>query len=398
MGLGVAILLLANNAVGFEILDTTEEEWVAPGYQVTEEAVIDPLEYGEPFSNDGEPCVGVHLSFAASDSGEAWRVVFVLDRKVVVLEEGADPVEIPVDLGIESCAFSPSGRFVLVHDGAEEYTGRNAARIDTGTGMVEIFDSQPEGRPGSRLIQVSDDGSATIGLYLLDSGLNVIASYRDIANCWPSRSATGDYFAIAEGYGWRVHLLDRTGAEIWSRSTSGTLSDDMVFSPDETLLAVPLNTGLEVWEINSGETIWKDASGAFPITPLFDASDNTMIVRGRTFEFFEDLLNNSPAQSLENYDGIYNSWSVIDAEFDRFLLEMESTQPHLRRRTLVEPGNEVIWMSSASEIIPLGPLSQSGRAFRYDTSSFRFVLSPSGESVGLAPGEVIRFLSIVEVD
>ncbi|HQE56752.1 MAG TPA: hypothetical protein PLB15_05345 [Candidatus Fermentibacter daniensis] len=265
MGLGVAILLLAYNAVGFEILDVTDEEWVAPGYEVVEEAVIDPLVYGEPFSDDGVPVIGVHLSFVPDGSSdEAWRVVFVFDRKVVVLTEGADPVEIPVGLEIESCAFSPSGGFVVVHDGAEEYTGRNAARIDTATGAAEVFDSQPEGTPGRRMIQVSDDGSATIGLYLLDISLNVIATYREIANCWPSRSATGDYFAIAEGYGWKIHLLDRTGAEIWSRSSSGTLSDRMVFSPDETLLAVPVHTGLEIWDTETGETIWRDESGRNP--------------------------------------------------------------------------------------------------------------------------------------
>jgi len=55
-------------------------------------------------------------------------------------------------------------------------------------------------------------------------------------------------------------------------------------------------------------------------------------------------------------------------------------------------------MSSASERGYPGPLSMTGRTFRYDVSSVRFGLSPSGELVGLAPGEVIRFLDIKEVD
>ena len=399
VGLGVAILLLACNAIGFEILDSTDEEWVAPGFEVVEEAVIDPLEYGEPFSNDGDPSVGVHLSFVASDSSEVWRVVFVLDRKVVVLEEGSDPVEIPVDLGIESCAFSPSGRFVVVHDGAEEYTGWNAARIDTETGEAEIFDSQPGGQPGPRSIVVSNIGSVLCGWTFFDEHLDSIGRGADLQNPGaPVVSSDGSYWAVAEGYGWSIHLLDRTGAEIWSRSSSGTLADRMVFSPDETLLAVPLCSGLEIWDTETGETIWRDDSDRIGSTPTFDPSANSFWFGRCGYDLPSALQNGDACITIAGYDGKYRHWRVIAASPEILLIELESQNPSLRRRAVINLDGEVVWMSSASERSYPGPLSATGRTFRYSVNSLRFGLSSSGELVGLAPGEAIRFLDIREVD
>jgi len=285
MAIGLALLLSSACGYGFEVLDTTDSEWVAPGYEVIEEAVIDPLEYGEPYLNDGSPTVGVHLSFVESDSGETWRVVFVLDRKVVVLQEGEDPVEIPVDLDIESCAFSPSGRFVVVHDGAEIYTGQNAARIDTWSGEAEIFDSQPDGQAGPRNILVSNSGSVLCGWTFFDQDLGLIGRGPEIPQVVaPVFSPSGAYCAAINMA--NLYLIDDEAELVWERSTvrngtAATLGGPYhVFSPDERYLAVPLQTGLEVWDVSTGETVWRDISGLVARSGIRFSNDSSELIAG----------------------------------------------------------------------------------------------------------------------
>jgi hypothetical protein len=392
------ILLASVMEYGFEVLDTYDSEWVAPGYEVVEEAVIDPLEYGEPYLSNGSPTVGVHVSFVESDSSEAWRVVFVLDRKVMVLQEGEEPVEIPVDLDIARCAFSPSGRYVVAHDGAEVYTGQNAARIDTWSGEAEIFDSQPDGELGPRGLLVADDGSITVGFLFFDGSLDITGSYRSIINpCWPTFSPLGSYFATGSNRGSRLYLLDKDGDVVWEKATGNTIATHMAFSPDERFLAIPFQTGLEVWDVATGETVWRDESGDYAETPIIGSDGDCMWMRGKRFEFQDNFISNGPEQVLTGYEGRYHSWRVIAATTDRVLLEMTEwvdRVPCQRRRTLVDDGNEVIWTSSASEVVLPGPAQQAGRAFRYDIGSIRFVLSPSGCGIGLAPGETVHLWTI----
>lgn len=353
MGFGIVVLLLASNAIGFEILDTTDEEWVAPGYEVIEEAVIDPLEFGEPFLDDGSPVVGVHLSFIDEETGEAWRVVFVLDRKVVVLEEGSDPVEIPVDLGIESCAFSPSGKFVVVHDGAEEYTGRNAARIDTETGEAETFDSQPNGRPGSRNIVVSNIGSVLCGWTFFDENLDLIGRGAELQNPGaPVVSSTGTFWAVAEGYGWSIHLLDQAGAEIWSRSSSGTLSDRMVFSPDEAYLAVPLYSGLEIWETETGQTVWKDESARIPNGEILFVGSNDMVFScSEQMTFVSGLDAAQTVETISVETGTRYSINPYCSSPDEEMVALVQRGPVLssiRQWVLLSDDRSVIWLSGSN--------------------------------------------------
>lgn len=407
MGLGIAILLLAGNAVGFEILDTTDEEWVAPGYRITEDTSIDPLDYGEAFRNDGgEPAVGVHISFIGEETDEAWRVVLVLERKVVVLEEGSDPVEIPVDLEIESCAFSPSGRFVVVHDGAEEYTGRNAARIDTETGLVEVFDSQPDGTPGPRVIEASDTSILRCGLKFFGDDLTLIGQL-DRNTRWSrgTMSPSGRFFAteVAWTSPSLICLFETDGDLLWEKEAEpyafASLTDYIAFSPDETYLAVPLHSGLEIWETETGQTVWRDESARIGTTPIFDPNVSSFWNNGSRYDISDDLRAVTETITIgSGYDGQYRSWCVIASSPAMLLVALECRNPNLRRRAIVDPQGEVIWMTSASEMSFPGPLSMTGRAFRYDVNSVRFRLSSSGESIGLAPGDAIRFLGVREVE
>lgn len=393
MSIGLSLLLASACGYGFEVLDTTDEEWVAPGYEVVEEAVIDPLEYGEPYTCNGTPTVGVHLSFVETGTGEVWRVVFVLDRKVVVLQEGEEPDEIPVDLDIASCAFSPSGRYVVVHDEVREVTDRNAERIDLETGDVRLFDSHPSALVGAREPAIANDGTVHIGTRLFDPvSLTISAEADDIPGRlgWPVMSPQGNYLAIGSNYGSRVYLMNREDGIVWERETGSTIAWHMVFSPDERFLAIPLQTGLEVWDVATGETVWRDESGQQGSAPVFDPDGTVMWYRGAGYRLPADLETGQPATVVSGYDGDYRFWREIAVSADRVLLEMESSEPRLRRRAVVESGShDLVWASCASDIQHPGPFQESGRTFRYDVSGIRFIISRSGAYLGLAPGETV---------
>jgi hypothetical protein len=394
MPVACALLLFASLiAAGFEILDTTDDEWTAPGYQVTEEAVIDPLDYGEPFLQEGSPAIGLDLSFVGEDSAEAWRVVFVLDEKVVVLQQDEEPVEIPVDLGIEYCRFSSSGRYLVVHDGADQYTGRNAARIDVDTGEVRYFDSQPGGALGPRNMVVSNTGSLLFGWNFFDEDLNPTGRgpdiYRPMA---PVSSPNGTYWA-ATNFGSTVYLLDRSGTSIcWTRDAGTTLSSEMVFSPDERLLAVPVHTGLEVWDVATGETVWRDESGKVGSTPIFDRSSHRMWYSNYAFDLPEALLAGSASITIPEYDGAYSHWRLIAASGDLVMIQPERRNPNMRRRALIDTDGVVLWASKAWEI-QTGP---SGNAFSLAWGGPRTALSRDGSSMLISDGLVIRVFSITE--
>jgi hypothetical protein len=397
--IGLLSLFLASTCgYGFEVLDTTDKEWVAPGYEVIEEAVIDPLEYGEPYGGVGALKVGIHLSFVEVDSTEAWHVILVLDRKIAVLQEGEEPIEIPVDLDIEGCAFSPSGRFVVVHDGAPEYTGRNAARIDTQTSEVRIFDSQPNGQSGPRNTVVSNSGSVLCGWTLFDNDLDLIGHGPDIANpTAPVVSPSGTYYTVINRSS--LFLLNARGELIWEQSTlrdgiAATLGGPyQVFSPDESLLAVPLETGLEIWDVATGETIWKDESGTRGSTPIFDPAGGHVWYRGLGYSLPIDLQGDSPTRSLEIQAKAYGLWRIIAASPEYVLIQTERRDPDLRRRALLSLDGEVIWTSAAWEILPADP--RAGQGFSW--SGQRFVLAGSGRSLIVVSGFSARAFTMRSV-
>ncbi|MCK5034741.1 MAG: PQQ-binding-like beta-propeller repeat protein [Candidatus Sabulitectum sp.] len=160
------------------ILENMQDEWIAPGYRVEEEIIIDPLDYGVPQDDrDGNPrIIGFQSFFVQTPEGEKWRIVLTYDRKIVVLQEDAEQREFEVERSIAHMINSKDGRFVLLGLQEEEDTRTEYERAISG-----IYYLPPEKR--SVLIdidtgtQVSKPGIAGIG-YLGGNGYG-IASYGD---------------------------------------------------------------------------------------------------------------------------------------------------------------------------------------------------------------------------
>ncbi len=156
------------------IFDGVQDEWIAPGYRIAEEMIIDPLDYGVPQNDrEGNPkIIGFQSFFVQTSEGEKWRIILTYDKKVVVLQEDAELREFEVERSIKYMINSKDGRFVLLRFQEEIQTRQEIAieglnppkhrsvliNIETGT-------------------QVTGSGIAGIG-YLGDNGYG-IASYGD---------------------------------------------------------------------------------------------------------------------------------------------------------------------------------------------------------------------------
>ncbi len=115
--LSIINLLLVSNTLVFP---ATDGEWTAPGVEVTEIASIDLLAYGTPPAGEGsEVTVVACQPFLMEEDGKVrWRVNILYHDRLVVVEEGIEPIEIHVGFqNCESAVFSNNGNYAMV--GAE---------------------------------------------------------------------------------------------------------------------------------------------------------------------------------------------------------------------------------------------------------------------------------------
>jgi len=94
-----------------DIIENTDDQWIAPGYRIAEELVLDPGEYGNPINvND----IGFQPFFVDTPDGEKWRIILVFDGEVVVLQEDTAERRYPIAGDIRYMMNSANGRYVLL--------------------------------------------------------------------------------------------------------------------------------------------------------------------------------------------------------------------------------------------------------------------------------------------
>ena len=94
-----------------EIIENTEDQWIAPGYRIAEELVLDPGEYGTPINTND---IGFQPFFVDTPDGEKWRIILVFDGEVVVLQEDTAERRFPIAGDIRYMMNSANGRYVLL--------------------------------------------------------------------------------------------------------------------------------------------------------------------------------------------------------------------------------------------------------------------------------------------
>lgn len=399
--IGLLSLFLASTfGYGFEVLDTTDDEWIAPGCEIVEEAFIDPVLYGEPFLYNGIPRIGAHLSFTPEHVTQAWRVVLVLDRRIVVLQEDEDPVSIPVDLAIQDYAFSPSGRFVLVHDGAGQYTGRNAARIDCETERVEYFDSQPDGSPGSKGLEATDGGVVRCGLRFFDEELRLTGELdSSVSWSWGTLSPSGRLFVVesASVLPAMLCLYATNGDLIWQNQVESSgltsLAERIAFSPDESLMAIPLCSGIQIWDTSNGNLVWEDTSGDLPVgRPIFSGDEDHLIFPSTAgvsiVSDFREIAAMSHVSPDPSRRFAMNPYAVSASGAQVIMMQKGDITMLARRWAVVSSENAIRWISEASFLSPLDDCRNIWPSA---------AISSDGNRIGYTASEAVRILRLGQV-
>jgi len=261
------------------ILDQTDEEWTAPGYNVVEEVSINPLDYGEPIGW-GENCNGPTASigcqgfFVPTENGEKWRIIMLLKDKLVVLQEDEEPRDITL-----TCSSSPrgiiysrNGKYALIMgpvlDGSREAIySREAEFVDIETGEVRSFEPlQNTGWTGFQF--VNDEGSlirwgyfpSMILLEYYNSDFNLMWS-REIPTetiAWFAHASDGSMmiFAFSE-----LIAYDRNGTLLWRHEwdyeQDGGIPCDPLVSADGSSVLLATIQGLKCYSGFTGELLWE---------------------------------------------------------------------------------------------------------------------------------------------
>ena len=255
------------------ILDTTEGEWVAPGYVAIEEATIDPLDYdAELMGTDPNKNGAIRLAslgfFVETEDGEKWRIVMVFKDKIIIEQEDAEIREIPLNISGQGAFFSKGGKYVLVHGGIYDSISSELINLDDGTS--EPFDSGLD--DGVTFTWIGDNGTVVTFLTCTRrSGDNSLLSFFDHTELIRSverdfdsgrgMSQDGDLFVSGVGSVETPALAayDGEGNLIWEvEIPSNRRFNDLGISitRDASHIIIPGRGGVSCYSGDSGELVW----------------------------------------------------------------------------------------------------------------------------------------------
>jgi len=359
------------------ILDQTDEEWTAPGYNVIEEVSINPLDYGEPVDwSSSSASIGCQGFFVPTEEGEKWRIIMLLKDKIVVLQEDEEVREIPLACDPVEIVFSPNGRYALVKGkdvSRRRFDRREVEYINIDTGEVRLFEPElSSGWLGGFFI--NNDGSLyrfslrENVLEYYDPDLNLISSHEgDIGYCGGSSfSQASDGSIMILTFGKTILAFDDVFNLLWRmESENYPHFSSPVVSPDGSyaFLSTYNEDGLTCLNAHTGEVLWSEM-GSEINAPLPSDYGNgwaaTLSNRG--------LLIGTDVDSRESISYILyasETWSygspVAVSRNGACLLKAVSLPPEYQNVSLIkfiytdETGN-IIWVSAAYSVAAAGSL------------------------------------------
>ncbi|MCK5786525.1 MAG: hypothetical protein KAH54_08195 [Candidatus Sabulitectum sp.] len=261
------------------ILDNVQDEWIAPGYEIAEEIIIDPLDYGVPQDDrDGTPrIIGFQSFFVQTPEGEKWRIVLTYDRKVVVLQEDAEQREFEVERSIRSMINSKDGRYLIIRFLDDYYSQQTMAISglappEKRTLLINIDEEIQSVRTGIEWISYlggNGYGVASRGdsIYFYDDRLNLVNTrfnkLAHVLNNSTSLSNDGSLFVTLYADSFEVYeeglsslrAYDCNGNVLWDAEPAGigrpgvSEHGDFVFAlGQDRLVSLDGRTGLLLWE------------------------------------------------------------------------------------------------------------------------------------------------------
>jgi len=242
----------------FSDLDNVSGEWIDSASGFTKTELLDLTEYGELINGAK---LGAHVCFVEEDGQEYWRATVVYADRVILFQEDHEPVVTLHDFPATSSSFSDSGRYVVLHDGAETDTGSNAVRINAETGEKVLFDSELQGFTGYSDYAIWEDGSLVfmraidsytrhLRFFFLDSNLQLTNTFDAIGAA--NEVVSDSYFAINHSEG--LTCFDKNGNQLWTM-----IPEDMcVEAPvvlDNDIIIIPTVSSIIAADIHTGSVI-----------------------------------------------------------------------------------------------------------------------------------------------
>ncbi|NOQ21754.1 MAG: hypothetical protein GQ565_03770 [Candidatus Aegiribacteria sp.] len=346
------------------ILDQTDEEWTAPGYNVIEEVSINPLDYGEPISW-GENCNGPTASigcqgfFVPTEDGEKWRIIMLLKDKLVVLQEDEEVREIPLSCTPRGIIYSRNGSYALIMGPLSNLNStlysRESERVNIDTGEVLAFDALLS-TENIGMHFLNDDGSVYRWEYdfleYYDQSLELQSSVDiniGLATRY-SHAAAGSImlFAVPD----KVMAYDRNGELLWENAIDGMLPCDPLVSADGSAILLATGHGLECYDGSSGELLWEEYdTGTLAPVPSVIGHAWAVTLQHRGLVYGADLRG---TESVIDMRYPAENWShgipVAVAENGASLIQSASSPPmyqnsHLRKTLLINENDRILWIS-----------------------------------------------------
>ena len=266
----IYLALSLPTTVSVDILDSTDGEWIAPGYSVTELVLIDPWDYVTVIENDPRN-IACQAFFVDTEQGEKWRVIIVGSDKLVVLQEDWEfPMEVVLPFSAYGAIYSRGGHFVIVRDGIADMNMDQALYVDIDRNITKYFDPTPDGRWRNGMA-VSDNGVVTaIGKdYILDFDENLalssIREYEETYFRYRCTSATDEIIVMENVYDRPREILafDWNGNRLWEVDTGErTVVTQFGVSEDGSLVGASfIGNGISVIDGNTGRILWERFDG-----------------------------------------------------------------------------------------------------------------------------------------
>lgn len=256
--MGFLLFALLFGTGSFSDLDNVSGEWIDSASGFTKTELLDLTEYGELIDSAK---LGAHVCFVEEDGQEYWRATVVYADRVILFQEDHEPVVTLHEFPATSSSFSESGRYVVLHDGAETDTGSNAVRINAETGEKVLFDSELQGFTGYSDYAIWEDGSLVfmrtidsytrhLRFFFLDSNLQLTNTFDALGAA--NEVVSDSYFAINHSEG--LTCFGKNGNQLWTM-----VPEDMcVEAPvvlDNDIIIIPTVSSIIAADIHTGSVI-----------------------------------------------------------------------------------------------------------------------------------------------
>ncbi|MCD4776143.1 MAG: hypothetical protein K8S15_08875 [Candidatus Aegiribacteria sp.] len=391
------------------ILDQTDEEWTAPGYRVVEEAVINPLDYGEPIGW-GENCngpvasIGCQGFFIPTENGEKWRIIMLLKDRLVVLQEDEEVRDIPLTCSPRGIIYSRNGKYALIMgpvlDGSRESIySREAEFVDIETGEVRTFEPlQNTGWTGFQF--VNDDGSIfrwnNYNPYRLlefyDPDFNLLCSTEIPIDMFTHFAHASDGSLILFASWNLLSAYDKYGTLLWEMELERGLPCPPLVNADGSIVLLATLHGLECHNGFTGELLWAkfDTQMNAPVPSVSRTGWASHIVH-RGLAFGSDIQSmesiNEMYYPTENWDhGVPVAVACNGSSLSISVCLPPLYQNHNLRKVIYTDSNGMIlWVSSpysvdSSSLIIHGPNNNleyelTGNTLSIQSNGKRFIYS-----------------------